>query len=389
MTPGARVQAAIDLLDDILAGAAAEKALTNWARGSRFAGSKDRRAVRDHVYQALRCKRSFAALGGAMTGRGLMLGAARQQGWEVDQIFSGQGHAPAPLDPEENAAILPDDTNATWDLPDWMIPLFQDALGDAALPTAHLLTHRAPVMARVNLRKSNVAAMISELAAEAITALDDPIAPAALRVTQGGPKLQNTRAYLEGRIELQDGSSQAAMQGIDIPDGSKVLDYCAGGGGKSLALAARAQATWFAHDALPHRMKDIATRAARADVQINTLSTDELHGQAPFDVVLCDVPCSGSGTWRRTPQAKWTLTEAELTRLSTLQAEILTDGAALVARTGQLIYATCSLFDCENSLQINEFLARNPEWTCTRQMRWPVSENGDGFFVAHLERAGV
>ena len=390
MTPGARVQAAIEVLDDILGDAPAEKSLTNWARRSRFAGSKDRRAVRDHVYQALRRRRSFAARGGALSGRGLMIGALREAGLDADTVFNGEGHAPAPLtETEQSSVSVQLDPNDAWDVPDWMIPLFEASLGDQAQETAQALTERAPVMLRVNLRKAAVDQAAVQLAESQIIVQADPIAETALRVIEGGPRVQNSDLYRDGRVELQDGSSQAAMQTITIDEGARVLDYCAGGGGKTLALAARHQAHWFAHDALPQRMKDIPARAARADVDITSLAPDQLADQTPFDVVLCDVPCSGSGTWRRTPQAKWALTESRLTELLALQAQILVEAQAHVSGNGRLIYATCSLFAQENERQIDQFLSQNPEWSCTQQHHWPLSSSGDGFFVAHLCRVGI
>lgn len=389
MTPAARVQAAIELLDDIFDGTPAEKALTAWARRSRFAGSKDRRAVRDHVYQALRCKRSFAALGGAETGRGVMLGAMREVEADLAQIFSGIGHAPPPLSDAEEAAGTDNDRAAQWNLPDWLIARFQEDLGDQAHPTAIALTTRAPTMVRVNLRKSDLSNAKALLHEDQITALDDPVAAAALRVTDGAPKLQASRAYLDGVIEMQDGSSQAAMEGVVVPQGSKVLDYCAGGGGKTLALAGSAQAQWFAHDALPQRMVDIDARAVRAGITITQLGADDLAAYAPFDVVICDVPCSGSGTWRRAPHAKWGLAPSDLEQLCDMQADILRKAAALVHLDGRLVYATCSVLKCENDDQIAAFLGQNPEWICTHKSSWPVAANGDGFFVAHLKRAGL
>jgi 16S rRNA (cytosine967-C5)-methyltransferase len=383
------VQAAIELLDDIFAGTPAEKALTAWARRSRFAGSKDRRAVRDHVYQALRCHRSYTAHGGAETGRGVMLGAIRAGDTDPDQVFSGVGHAPAPLSEAERTAPVGTDPQAHWNLPDWLIERFQSDLAEQALPTAQALTERAPTMLRVNLRKSDVAEAIAKLAAEQITAVDDPIAMAALRVTEGAPRLQMCGAYLEGLVELQDGSSQAAMEAVSIPQGAKVLDYCAGGGGKTLALAGRAEAEWFAHDVQVQRMADMVPRSTRAGVRITQLQAAELSEHAPYDVVLCDVPCSGSGTWRRTPHAKWNFTPSDLDRLVAIQGEILENAASFVGRDGSLIYATCSVLSCENTDQITAFMKDNPEWDCRDKYQWPVAQNGDGFFVARLERVGL
>lgn len=388
MTPGARVQAAIELLDDVLDGSAAEQALTNWARRSRFAGSKDRRAVRDHVYQALRCRRSYAALGGTLTGRALMIGHLRSIGAPVEDIFTGQGYGPAAIGEDETASGI-DDPNAAWDMPDWLIEHFKSDLGDKALPTALALTARAPTMLRVNRRKSDVDQAITLLAKDDITVQPDPIAETALMVTSGAPKVQNSVAFQQGVVELQDGSSQAAMARVDLPHGGRVLDFCAGGGGKTLALAARAEAKWFAHDALPQRMKDIPARSARAGAQVTLLETEAVAPHAPFDLVLCDVPCSGSGTWRRTPQAKWTLSPSELAELTHIQADILTQATRYVGPEGSLIYATCSVLNVENTGRIQQFLDQNPEWICVWQTSWDVSESGDGFFCAQLKRAGV
>jgi 16S rRNA (cytosine967-C5)-methyltransferase len=161
-----------------------------------------------------------------------------------------------------------------------------------------------------------------------------------------------------------------------------VLDYCAGGGGKTLALAARHEAVWFAHDADPGRMGDLPARAARAGIEVTRLEAAE----GAFDLVLCDVPCSGSGTWRRAPDAKWRLTPERLEALCALQREILEEAAALVAPGGQLVLTTCSVFRCENEDQSDGFLQAHPEWRETLRRRWPVSDEGDGFFLSVFRR---
>ena len=145
------------------------------------------------------------------------------------------------------------------------------------------------------------------------------------------------------------------MAALDLPPGARVLDYCAGGGGKTLALAARCEATWFAHDALPRRMADLPARAARAGVEVQLCDTADLAALAPFDVVLCDVPCSGSGTWRRAPEAKWRLTPSDLDAFAARQDAILSDAAGLVAPGGRLIYCTCSILREENEAVIDRF----------------------------------
>lgn len=387
MTPEARVQAAIEVLDEVLAGEAAEKALTSWGRRSRFAGSKDRAAVRDHVFQALRCRRSYACLGGAPSGRGLMLGALRAAGVAPGSVFTGQGHAPAELQADEaNAGAAPEAEGDRLDLPDWLVPLFHEALGEGAETAAEALKARAPVCLRVNLRMNSVPQAIEKLASFGIEVRPSPLAEEALIVTEGARKVAQTALYAEGGIELQDAASQAAMAALRVAPGARVLDYCAGGGGKTLALAARHDALWFAHDADPRRMADLPARAARAGVAVTRIGQAELAEAGPFDLVLCDVPCSGSGTWRRAPDAKWRLTPERLDALCRIQAEILDRAAALVAPGGQLVLTTCSVLRPENEAQGDGFLQRHAGWRETMRRRWPVSPDGDGFFLAGFQR---
>ena len=381
MTPGARVSAAIEVLDRIRGGEPAEKALTNWARGARYAGSKDRAALRDHVFSVLRCWRSCAVRGGGADGRALMLGSLRGQGIDPDVIFTGEGHAPARLTEAERVAGVPDKAAAR-DLPDWLWPQFEASLGPTAEAAAAALRQRAPIMLRVNARRATREAALARLAAEGVVAQPVDIAKTALQVLEGERKITTSQCYAEGWIELQDGSSQAAMEVLDVPEGARVLDYCAGGGGKALALAARVDGAFFAHDAAPQRMRDLPVRAARAGAEVRLVTQPE----GSFEVVLCDAPCSGSGTWRRNPEAKWALTPTRLTELTEIQRQILSEAASLVAPGGLLAYATCSVLDAENQEVIGRFSRDNPEWALQGAQRWPISEAGDGFYLAQLRR---
>ena len=384
MTPGARVAAAIDILERILEAEPAEKALTGWARRARYAGSKDRAAVRDHVYDVLRRRNSCAARGGAATGaRGLMLGLMRQDGQAVETLFTGPPYSPEPLSDAEMADPGPDDVP---DVPEWLLPVFEASLGDGFAETIEALRHRAPVMLRVNLRKASRQAAQRSLSDEGIETLPCEIADTALRVTQGARQVVRSAAFQSGLVELQDGSSQAAVARMDVPERGRVLDLCAGGGGKSLALAARSDVTCFAHDLEPRRMQDIAARAARSGVEVHQVSTCDLDKKAPFDMVLCDVPCSGSGTWRRTPDAKWRLTPERLLELQDMQDAILDRAVQLAGEQGRICYMTCSLLESENEVRIAQFKARHPGWRAAEMRRWPVSDQGDGFFAAHLMR---
>lgn len=382
MTPAARISAAIEILDRVLGGTPLEPALTAWGRSNRFAGSGDRAAIRDLVFDAWRCKRSFAALGGGDTGRGLMLGRLRATGQDEAALFTGDGHAPAPATALD--APRPATENEALDCPDWLAPRLQHGLGDQFAPIMRALQQRAPVFLRVNLARTTRTAAAALLADDGINTAPHPMAEASLQVLTPSRKLMTTQMYLDGLIELQDAASQAVVEAIPLTSGQKVLDYCAGGGGKTLALAARANVKIWAHDANPARMRDLAERARRAGVAV-TISTDP--GQnAPYDLVLVDAPCSGSGSWRRDPQGKWALTEARLAEVIEIQSEILDKSALLVAPTGLLAYVTCSLLSDENQHQIVRFLHRHPGWLQTSQRTFTPLDGGDGFFISILTR---
>ncbi len=387
MTPAARIAAAVDVLDQILAGSPAEKALVGWARRSRFAGSGDRAGVRDHVFDALRRKRSCAALGGGMTGRGLMIGLMRDQGQDPAEVFNGAGHAPVALTDAELAHLPPELTEGErLDCPDWLLPLFREGLGDAAEPALTAMRHRAPVFVRVNLRRASAASVIAALQAEAVVARPHPDVPTALEIIGGARKLTTTTVWQDGLIEVQDASSQAAVLRVPMAKGLQILDYCAGGGGKALALADRLDGPIMAHDIDPARMVDIPERARRAGVRIPTVATKGLK-PASFDLVFCDAPCSGSGTWRRSPDAKWRLTPARLSDVTSIQVDVLTKAAALVRPGGCLAYATCSVFRSENEAQIAAFMSEHPGWRLTDTLRRTPDDRGDGFFLSVLRRS--
>jgi len=380
MTPGARAAAAIAVLDRVLAGEPVERALTNWGRASRFAGSGDRAAVRDIVYDAMRQRRSAAALGGGLTGRGLVLGLVRAAGQEA--LFSGEGHAPAPPGLAE-AGRAAEGAEAL-DVPDWLLPELERSLGADCAAVLAALRHRAPAFLRVNLRRIDRPGAISALAAEAITAVPHPLAEAALEVTGNPRKVQTSQAYQTGLVELQDAASQAVIEALPLSDGMRVLDHCAGGGGKTLAMAARADLRLWAHDIAPRRMADLPERAQRAGITVSLV--DRPEDEAPFDLILVDAPCSGSGSWRRDPEGKWALTPERLAALVAEQAGILARTAAMVAPGGALAYVTCSLLEPENAAQARGFLASHPGWRLESQLCLSPLTDGDGFFLAVLRR---
>ncbi len=387
MTPSARVAAAIEILDLILDDAPAEKVLTHWGRRHRYAGSGDRAAIRDHVFSALRCKRSYGHLGGADSGRGLMLGWAAANGLDTSTLYGTGKYAPPALSESEMQprTLVDASRGVRLDCPDWLLAKFVPEDPDKSDAILASQQARAPVYLRVNLRKSDIAAAQEKLLETGIVTVPHGLSKTALEVVENPRRVSQNSAYIDGLVELQDAASQAVVDLLPLSQGQRMLDYCAGGGGKSLAMAARLDADITAHDLDPARMQDIAARALRAGVSINIAQAPDIAGQV-FDLVLCDVPCSGSGSWRRSPDAKWALDPGRLLELVETQSEIMNSAALFVAKNGVLAYVTCSLFAEENTEQIARFIAENQNWTQFYSRQFSPLEGGDGFFLALLKR---
>ncbi|MCB1390599.1 MAG: RsmB/NOP family class I SAM-dependent RNA methyltransferase [Rhodobacteraceae bacterium] len=383
MTPAAREAAAIEILDRWRAGRPVEAALTHWARASRFAGSGDREAVRDLVFNAVRRFRSSAMLGGGESGRALLLGLHRADGM-FPSDWTGERHAPLPPDAAEADRIgapLPAMARGiARDCPDWLLPLFDAALGDDTDAVLDRMRDRAPVFLRVNRARTTREAAAAALSLDGIGTRPHPLADTALEVTSNARRLRQAAPLVDGRVELQDAASQAVALSFARCARGPVLDFCAGGGGKALALAAEGLDV-TAHDADPRRMADLPARAGRAGARIAVLDG------APaglWAAILADAPCSGSGSWRRAPEAKWALTAARLAELTRIQDSILDRCASLTAPGGVLGYATCSMLRDENEARVDAFLARHPGWTRRDERRLSPLDGGDGFYLAVL-----
>mgnify|MGYP006192509741 CR=1 FL=1 len=396
MTPAARIQAAIEILDRAIRGEAAEAVLTGWARSNRFAGSGDRAGIRDLVYDALRCQASYAHMGGAsekqiaemaITGRMLMLGLLRTQGVAPESLFTGEKFAPDALNSLEQGVPEAPKGLTALDCPAWLERSLRANLGADFEPVMQVLRTRAPLFLRVNTAKASVAEAMAALDAEGILTRPSELATTALEVLENPRKVAASVAYTQGLVEVQDAASQAVIEGLEITAGMKVLDYCAGGGGKVLAMAAAApKAKFVAHDVDAGRTGDIPVRAKRAGAKISMAAPYEADAQGPYDLVVVDAPCSGSGTWRRTPEAKWRLTPERLNELVGIQVEILAAVAPMVASGGRIAYMTCSLLDVENFTQIEAFLAANPEWELCSQRSLTPLDGGDGFYSAIIRK---
>ena len=386
MTPSARYSAAIIILDRIMVGAPAERELTSWARSNRFAGSKDRAAIRDIVYDCIRNLRSYGYISGLEGARGVLIGRLLSRKEEISLIFNSQGYAPTSLSDDEKKIVYAQKAcmpNAVqMDIPDWIDKKF------GSIYDYDLLKSRAPIDIRVNLKKISIEAVISELQKDGIEAYRLDFVKSAIRVDGETRKIPQTKLYLDGFIELQDAGSQALVSELNCPERGTVLDYCAGGGGKTLALASIIpnDVSLSAYDKSEIRLKELKLRASRAGINVKFLDNDPVKKNQKYDLVIIDVPCTGSGSWRRSPDAKWKLTEDRLEDLIKIQSEILQNTSKLVATGGTLAYMTCSLFDCENQVQIKNFINKNHGWKIILSKKFPLSIRSDGFYLAILSK---
>jgi 16S rRNA (cytosine967-C5)-methyltransferase len=426
MRLGGRLAAAIEVLEDIdRRQRPAADALKDWGASHRFAGAGDRAAIGNIVYDGLRRRRSAGWLLDADTPRAIGFGALllewRQTGQSLNETLEGDKFAPPPLNAAELEMIAardlrdaPDVVRA--DCADWCAPLLKRAFGEQWVDEANALATRPPLDLRVNTLKADRPAVLERLVATGGTPTG--LAPHGIRIPpiDGAgrhPNVQADPSFAQGWFEVQDEGSQIAADLVGAKPGMQVLDYCAGAGGKTLALSAAMEnhGQIFAHDAEKGRLAPIFERLQRAgsrNIQVasKTAELTELLGR--MDVVLVDAPCTGSGTWRRRPDAKWRLTEHQLDVRRAEQAAILQTASAYVKPGGHLVYVTCSVFDEENRDQVDGFLSRQADFApVDHQALWeesypvgaaridpergisltPASSGTDGFFIAKLRRS--
>lgn len=387
MTPAARLQAAIEILDLVTVsarddGPPADALVTRYFRTRRYAGSKDRRAVRELVFRAIR-----RSADRPQSGRSAMVGLAQDDPGLLD-LF-GETRGPEPLRDQETAS-------APGIVPDWLVPELSALVGPGEWPA---LLERAPLDLRVNVERASREAMLAVFP----KARPTPLSPWGLRLPSDS-RVDDSAAFRNGLVEVQDEGSQLVALACDPQQGQRILDLCAGAGGKALALAAAAPgATVLAADANRFRLSKLVPRAARAGAAIDTRLLDpqrELEALDDWrnsaDLVLVDAPCSGSGTWRRNPEGRWRLTPELLDRLVTLQRRLLDVGSELVRPGGVLVYAVCSLLTREGSSQVDSFLGSRSAWLAqdtlsgfgrlqgAGRLLTPARDATDGFFVARL-----
>jgi len=429
MIPAARISAAIEVLADIEARRRpAPDALKDWGLAHRFAGSSDRAAIASLVYDALRRKASSAWLMGEATPRAVLIGMLSRRGSTtpdaIAALFSGERFAPKPLSEHERerlqtASLEGAPAHVAGDFPDWIEPSLARLFGAELVPEIQALATRAPLDIRANTLKTTRDSL-REALAHADPA-ETPYSPLGLRIPLGedgrGPALQSEPLFLKGGFEIQDEGSQLAALLSGARPGEQAVDLCAGGGGKTLALAAMManQGQIYATDGDLRRLAPIHDRLARAgarNVQVRTPRRGidpvaDLEAQA--DLVLVDAPCTGSGTWRRNPDAKWRLRPGSLATRVKEQEAVLARAATLAKPGGRIVYITCSVLPEENDDAVAGFLERHRAFAVMEPARLteggppgfagavrltphgvqmtPLRTGTDGFYVAVLVQA--
>ncbi|MGH6760321.1 MAG: RsmB/NOP family class I SAM-dependent RNA methyltransferase [Phyllobacterium sp.] len=427
MRLGGRLQAAIEVLQDINdRKRPVADALKDWGLSHRFAGAGDRAIIGNIVYDALRRKLSLAWRMESDSARdiafGVLLSDVGMSAEDISATLDGDRFAPEPLGADRldawairDLAQAPDHVQA--DVPEWCAPHLEAVFGQDWIREASALSTRPPVDLRVNRLKANRDKVLKELShagASPAPVLPDAIRIPPLEAMGRHPNVQAEGAFQKGWFEVQDLGSQIAATLASVKPGEQVLDYCAGAGGKTLALAAFMENRGQVHafDADRPRLAPIYDRLKRAGVR-NT----QVHGHArdleplegQMDLVFADAPCTGSGTWRRRPDAKWRLSQQQLERREQEQREVLAAARSYVKPGGRLVYVTCSLFASENEDQIASFLDENADFVAVDpQALWqagiedktvplplfarhgtvlsPLRNSTDGFYVAMLRR---
>jgi 16S rRNA (cytosine967-C5)-methyltransferase len=435
MTPGARIAAAIELLTEIDTGrGAADDIVGGYFRRHRFAGVKDRGAISEHIYAVLR-QRAVLDWWIVRLGRGVLGCDARRrlfaalvlvQEWrpeDIERACDGDRFRPVRLVAAESRFIveltqqepfhrdMPDEVR--WNYPAWLDPYLKAVFGEQLGREMAALSGAAALDLRINSLRGERLPVKLALEQEGVAAEETRYSPLGLRVFERIP-LATLEVFRDGRIEVQDEGSQIAALLADARPGMRVVDFCAGAGGKTLALAASMgnRGHLIACDVSEKRLERATQRLRRAGISIvqrRTLANErdkwvKRHAQS-FDRVFVDAPCTGTGTWRRNPDAKWRLTPQDLGELATLQGSIIDSAARLVKPGGRLVYATCSFLREENEAQIERFLAAAPDFTLVPVAEaWratvggkvpasgdmlrltPAKHGTDGFFVAICER---
>lgn len=427
MKPAAQVQATIELLNELAAsGYPADRIMAQYFRSNRYIGSKDKAAISEYFYTVLRSKLGYQYLlqqqGVDVQSRSLVAVMLKEQGQDISTLFNGEQYSPAVFSSEELsklqaiefADLAQAPQHVQLGVPEWLAPKLQASLGACYEQEMRATNNRATTDIRINTLKTDLQSTLNELQSAGFSLEPGNLSPWCLRFS-GRVGLFGMKRFNQGWFEVQDQGSQVLALVSGVKAGDRVVDFCAGAGGKTLAMAAMMdnKGSIDACDVHTGRLKQLSKRAKRAgahNIRVHALSSEcdkwvkKHQGQA--DVVLIDAPCSGTGTWRRSPDSRWNFQPENLENLMQLQQSILQSASRLVRPGGRLLYATCSLLREENEAQIDEFLDTQKQFEHgeiklpqtlaqnlddikfdTHQLRLsPYKSGTDGFYVCELRR---
>ena len=382
-------QSVIEILDTYLNEAKIDFVLRKWAIKHRFAGSSDRRKIKDIIFDIIRQKKSCEHVGGGFSGRNLLIGYLKLKGTELSSVFDNSKFGPEELTIKEQN-INVDFSNLSniyeLDFPSWLIPILRRSLLNEFSNVVKTLRNRSHIQLRVNLKKISRLNVMKKLQKNNIECEINELCSSALNVLNGAQHILASPCFENGFVELQDAGSQLVSELIEINYNDKVLDMCAGAGGKSLAISCGAEmdATYYAWDINFDRMKDIDARSKRAGVKIEKVI--KLSSKLVYNKIIIDAPCSGSGSWRRDPEGKWRLDEDILDNYVKTQKELILKGLKLLAPRGQILYITCSILDIENDKLIDDLISSVLSLKLVRSISLVPSSKSDGFYGAVLEK---
>ena len=382
-------QSVIEILDTYLNEAKIDFVLRKWAIKHRFAGSSDRRKIKDIIFDIIRQKKSCEHVGGGFSGRNLLIGYLKLKGTELNNVFDNSKFGPEELTIKEQN-INVDISNLSniyeLDFPSWLIPILRRSLLNEFSNVVKALRNRSHIQLRVNLKKISRLNAIKKLQKNNIECEINELCSTALNVLNGAQHILTSQCFENGFVELQDAGSQLVSELIEINYNDKVLDMCAGAGGKSLSISCGAEldATYFAWDINFDRMKDIDARSKRAGVKIEKVI--KLSSKSFYNKIIIDAPCSGSGSWRRDPEGKWRLDEDILDNYVKTQRELILKGLKLLAPRGQILYITCSILDIENGKLIDDLISSVLSLRLVKSISLVPSSKSDGFYGAVLEK---
>lgn len=418
MLPAARIQAVIELLAEIIATPRpADGMVSAYFRERRFIGSKDRQAINTRIYRIMRAwhrlgwwvKRCHCDVNARTLVIADLMFEREHSLQSIEDIFSGDQYAPRALSAAEmKMAAAMDRKNLEHphlplrektECPEWAFDSLQKGFGDSFEAEMKAMSSAAPMDLRVNALKATRADVLAQLKTDGIEAVAGQHSPWAIRVL-GRPQISQHPLFLSGTIEIQDEGSQMIAVVADAKPGEQVVDFCAGAGGKTLALGAAMnnKGRIVAMDVLEDRLAKAKLRFRRAglhNIETHPLTSERdkwvKRHQQHFDLVLVDAPCTGTGTWRREPDKRWRTLGPGLDELAPLQGRILDSACRMVKPGGRLVYATCSMLPEENEIQVESFLQTHPEFELKGNFlkMTPLSHGTDGFFAAVLIRKAL